>query len=89
MKRQSSKESVISATHSTGSDTAAVPEDRAPLEEEEFIAASVDQSESPKLIHRNLSVTSSAGESKLGRIQLSLRYSVQRQKLIIVVHKIA
>ena len=90
LKKQSSKESIISATHSTGSDAAAVPEDRAPLEEE-FIVASVDQSitESPKLIHRNLSVTSSAGESKLGRIQLSLRYSVQRQKLIIVVHKIA
>ena len=45
--------------------------------------------DSPGLIRRNPSFTSSAGESRLGRIQLTLRYSVARQKLIIVVHKIA
>ncbi|XP_056640030.1 extended synaptotagmin-2 isoform X1 [Diorhabda sublineata] len=40
------------------------------------------------LYHRTSSVTSSAGEAGLGRIQLTLRYSIQRQRLIVVVHKI-
>ncbi|XP_016838041.1 extended synaptotagmin-1 isoform X2 [Nasonia vitripennis] len=44
---------------------------------------------SPGLIRRNPSVTSSAGDSKLGRIQLTLRYSVARQKLMVVIHKVA
>lgn len=90
LKKQPSKESVNSAMHSTGSDTAAGIDDQV-LGEEELIVADVNAplNESPKLIHRNSSITLSAGESKLGRIQLSLRYSVQRQKLIVVVHKIA
>lgn len=57
--------------------------------------SSSPQSHSPKdsgdgtnLIHRTLSTTSSAGASGLGRIQLTLRYSVQRQRLIVIVHKI-
>ncbi|KAK9512887.1 hypothetical protein O3M35_001202 [Rhynocoris fuscipes] len=41
------------------------------------------------LHHRQPSTTSSAGEASLGKIQLTLRYSVQRQRLIIIVHKIA
>ncbi|XP_073983469.1 extended synaptotagmin-like protein 2 isoform X2 [Rhodnius prolixus] len=41
------------------------------------------------LHHRQPSTTSSLGESSLGKIQLTLRYSVQRQRLIIIVHKIA
>nr|XP_003699532.1 PREDICTED: extended synaptotagmin-2 [Megachile rotundata]XP_012139259.1 PREDICTED: extended synaptotagmin-2 [Megachile rotundata]XP_012139262.1 PREDICTED: extended synaptotagmin-2 [Megachile rotundata]XP_012139273.1 PREDICTED: extended synaptotagmin-2 [Megachile rotundata] len=90
LKKQPSKESVNSAMHSTGSDTAAGLEDQV-LGEEELIVADVNAplNESPKLTHRNSAITLSAGESKLGRIQLSLRYSVQRQKLIVVVHKIA
>ncbi|KAJ8965164.1 hypothetical protein NQ314_004307 [Rhamnusium bicolor] len=40
------------------------------------------------LLHRTPSVTSSAGEAGLGRIQMTLRYSVQRQRLIVVVHKV-
>lgn len=40
------------------------------------------------VIHRTLSTTSSAGTSGLGRIQLTLRYSVQRQRLVVIVHKI-
>lgn len=40
------------------------------------------------LIHRTLSTTSSAGLAGLGRIQLTLRYSVQRQRLVVIVHKI-
>lgn len=41
-----------------------------------------------QLIHRTLSTTSSAGLSGLGRIQLTLRYSVQRQRLVVIIHKI-
>ncbi|CAG9782940.1 unnamed protein product [Diatraea saccharalis] len=44
---------------------------------------------SPKLVHRTSSLTTSAGEAGLGRILLSLRYSMQNQTLYIVVHKIA
>lgn len=92
MNRQPSKESVKSLTHSTGSAAVIVPEESGTAEEE-LIVITTDQSSAPagdqQLFHRNPNMTSSAGEAKLGRIQLSLRYSVQRQKLIIVVHKIA
>ncbi|KAJ0181251.1 hypothetical protein K1T71_003336 [Dendrolimus kikuchii] len=44
--------------------------------------------ESPKLVHRTSSITTSAGEAGLGRILLSLRYSMQNQSLYVVVHKI-
>ncbi|XP_058803408.1 extended synaptotagmin-2 isoform X2 [Phymastichus coffea] len=47
------------------------------------------RSDSPGLIRRNPSVTSFAGESKLGRLQLTLKYSAARQKLMVVIHKIA
>ncbi|CAD6991620.1 unnamed protein product [Ceratitis capitata] len=40
------------------------------------------------LTHRMPDLTSSTGEYGLGRIQLSIRYSVQRQKLTVTVHKI-
>lgn len=40
------------------------------------------------LIHRTPSTTSSSGTAGLGRIQLTLRYSVQRQRLVVIVHKI-
>lgn len=47
----------------------------------------------PSLIHRRhpsaTSVLSSTSETSLGKIQLTLRYSVQRQRLIVIVHKIA
>lgn len=32
---------------------------------------------------------SSSGEAGLGRIQLTLRYSIQRQRLMVVVNKVA
>ncbi|XP_013148389.1 PREDICTED: extended synaptotagmin-2 [Papilio polytes] len=44
--------------------------------------------DSPKLVHRTSSITTSAGEAGLGRILLSLRYSMQHQTLYVVVHKI-
>ncbi|CAB3248355.1 unnamed protein product [Arctia plantaginis] len=44
--------------------------------------------DSPKLVHRTSSLTTSSGEAGLGRILLSLRYSMQNQTLYVVVHKI-
>lgn len=41
-----------------------------------------------ELVQRTSSQVSAAGSYGLGRIQLTLRYSVQRQRLIIIVHKI-
>ncbi|KAH0949266.1 hypothetical protein HN011_000641 [Eciton burchellii] len=92
LKKQPSKESVNSQAQSIGSAAGPLPEEpRATVEEDLIISSSVPYSlnESPKLIHRNPSMTSSLGEAKLGRIQLTLRYSVQRQKFVVVVHKIA
>ncbi|KAL1497143.1 hypothetical protein ABEB36_008149 [Hypothenemus hampei] len=57
----------------------------------DFTVSSLNSVPQPadQLIHRTPSVTSSAGNAGLGRIQMTLRYSVQRQRLIVVVHKIA
>lgn len=96
MKKQPSKESVHSVASSiipaAGiTSTASVAEESLPADEDTIIPtiSSAPSTASSGLIHRNPSVTSSIGEAKLGRIQLTLRYSVPRQKLIIVVHKIA
>ncbi|XP_014475147.1 PREDICTED: extended synaptotagmin-2 isoform X2 [Dinoponera quadriceps] len=91
LRKQPSKESISSQPRSTGSAAAVLPEEPAAVEEELIINTSAPSSltGSPHLIHRNISVTSSLGEAKLGRIQLTLRYSVQRQKFVVVVHKIA
>ncbi|XP_049846632.1 extended synaptotagmin-2-B isoform X1 [Schistocerca gregaria] len=51
-------------------------------------AASPGVQTSPDLRQRSPSATSSAGEYNLGRIQLTLRYSQQRQRLIVVVHRV-
>ncbi|KAL6255775.1 hypothetical protein P5V15_013018 [Pogonomyrmex californicus] len=90
LKKQPSKESVNSQARSTGS-AAALPEEPATGEEELIVSTSAPSSltGSPQLIHRNPSITSSSGEAKLGRIQLTIRYSIQRQKLTVFVHKIA
>jgi Ca2+-dependent lipid-binding protein len=53
------------------------------------VLASTPTSEIGDLIHRSPSITSSAGVHDLGRIQLTMKYSVQRQRLIVVIHKIA
>lgn len=46
---------------------------------------------SGRLIHRarRMSTSSSTGIYGLGRIQITLRYNIQRQRLIVIVHKIA
>ncbi|XP_075219377.1 extended synaptotagmin-like protein 2 isoform X2 [Lycorma delicatula] len=48
----------------------------------------VESAPTSGLHHRTVLNSISAGNSGLGRIQVTLRYSVQRQRLIIVVHKI-
>ncbi|XP_014605339.1 PREDICTED: extended synaptotagmin-2 isoform X1 [Polistes canadensis] len=88
LKKQYSKES-INSTASTLIPPIEETISQAKEEDVVSIAPSVSSSSSPGLIHRTPSTTSSAGESKLGRIQLTIRYSIQRQKLIIDVHKIA
>ncbi|RLU26666.1 hypothetical protein DMN91_000463 [Ooceraea biroi] len=89
LKKQPSKESVNSQQQSTG--MVGVAEESEAATAEVIISNSAPSSlnESSRLVHRNPSVTSSLGEAKLGRIQLTLRYSVQRQKFVVVVHKIA
>ncbi|XP_015602160.1 extended synaptotagmin-2 isoform X2 [Cephus cinctus] len=95
LRKQSSKESVHSIASSAISSSAGGLIVAAPVAEESIEetitpdSAALSIQTTPGLIHRNLSVTSSAGEAKLGRIQLTLRYSVPRQKLIVVVHKVA
>lgn len=39
--------------------------------------------------HRTVSTTSASGQYNLGKIQTTLRYSVQRQRLTVIIHKIA
>lgn len=95
MKKQLSKESLHSTTNTSGvSGPTSVPPTI--VDEEVFNDDTITPTQAPEnflpnssLIHRNPSLTSFAGEAKLGRIQLTLRYSVPRQKLVIVIHKIA
>ncbi|XP_034947914.1 extended synaptotagmin-3 isoform X2 [Chelonus insularis] len=93
LKKQISKESLHSTANSAISGSVATP---LIVDEEKEVEAKFIASEAlnttmapPGLIQRNPSVTSSQGEWKLGRIQLTLRYSVPRQRLIVVVHKVA
>ncbi|KAG8034618.1 hypothetical protein G9C98_007694 [Cotesia typhae] len=94
LKKQASKESIHSVVNSTVSSSAAVPpagEVEKDIDREMIILSeSVNTSSAhPELIKRHFSITSSTGDWKLGRIQLTLRYSVPRQKLVVVVHKVA
>lgn len=101
LKRQPSKDSIKSAANSTTSaalEAAMASEDTVEgLIQREQASAPISaippfssvRNSSPGLIRRNPSITSSAGDSKLGRIQLTLKYSVARQKLMIIIHKVA
>ncbi|KAJ8961096.1 hypothetical protein NQ318_008772 [Aromia moschata] len=53
-----------------------------------FVNSAPSSQNSETLLHRTPSVTSSAGEAGLGRIKMTLRYSYQMQKLIVVIHNI-
>ncbi|KAJ1519323.1 hypothetical protein ONE63_004622 [Megalurothrips usitatus] len=63
-----------------------VQEESAVLEES---SAPVESSPNNTLLHRTPSATSSAGEAGLGRIQMTLRYATPRQRLVVVIHKVA
>ena len=95
LKKQPSKESLQSVGSSASvpgtTNISTVPEVPTPVDEEPIIRENAPSqvSASPNLVHRNPSFTSSAGEAKLGRLQLTLQYSEPRQKLYIHVHKIA
>ncbi|XP_063973441.1 extended synaptotagmin-2 isoform X2 [Diachasmimorpha longicaudata] len=92
LKKQMSKESLQSSTVNPGSDQGGnLPEtvDEGNYEETITPTYASETNLPPGLLHRHPSVMSSAGEFKLGRIQLTLRYSVPRQKLMVVVHKIS
>lgn len=91
MKKQDSRISQSSVS-------ASIEEAVAAVEEEVFEASTNAQLNSPVpssnledqvLYHRTPSSTSSAGADGLGRIQLTLRFNIQRQKLMVIVHKIA
>lgn len=89
LRKQDSKLSQHSygASEPSGLDSGAVePLLRASVSE--FVAGEQNGAQSQALHHRTPSVTSSAGQAGLGRIQLTLRYSVQRQRLAVVVHRI-
>ncbi|KAI4465022.1 extended synaptotagmin-like protein 2 isoform c [Holotrichia oblita] len=53
------------------------------------LISAIPTSSPASVIHRTPSVTSSSGEAGLGRIQLTLRYSVARQRLTVVVNQVA
>lgn len=83
---------------STSSVAASIEEGVAAVEEDAIMASTKAELNSPiptnsledqVLYHRTPSTTSSAGADGLGRIQLTLRFNVQRQKLMVIVHKIA
>ncbi|XP_017782966.1 PREDICTED: extended synaptotagmin-2 isoform X2 [Nicrophorus vespilloides] len=59
------------------------------VEEETPLLTSAPAPMTTGLIHRSPSITSSTGDQGLGRIQLTLRYSVNMQRLIVVIHKVA
>lgn len=93
LKKQPSKES-INSQQSHNSRSALLPEEPAAVEEELIVSTNVPSSMAARFHTapgrlRHPSLTSSQGEAKLGRMQLTLHYSVQRQKLVVVVHKIA
>ncbi|KRT81174.1 C2 domain containing protein [Oryctes borbonicus] len=60
-----------------------------PIKETSSLISATPTGSSTSVIHRTPSVTSSSGEAGLGRIQLTLRYSIQRQRLTVVVNQVA
>lgn len=80
------------STSSAGPDSASVQEEPFEITSSSVFQSGRDSSDNSEtgstLLHRTPSTTSSAGFAGLGRIQLTTRYSVQRQRLVIIVHKI-
>lgn len=81
------------STSSAGADSVSVQEEPFEITSSSVFQSGRDSSDNNSeagstLLHRTPSTTSSAGFAGLGRIQLTTRYSVQRQRLVIIVHKI-
>lgn len=80
------------STSSAGGETTSVQEEPFEITSSSVFQSGRDSSDNSEtgstLLHRTPSTTSSAGFAGLGRIQLTTRYSVQRQRLVIIVHKI-
>ncbi|XP_026289942.1 extended synaptotagmin-1 isoform X1 [Frankliniella occidentalis] len=55
----------------------------------EELSTPLESTNNATVLHRTPSATSSAGEAGLGRIQMTLRYAVPRQRLVVVIHKVA
>ncbi|KAL7303855.1 hypothetical protein TKK_0003977 [Trichogramma kaykai] len=94
LKRQQSKDSIQSSISSAVAETDLGVDDPMLRESAESVSAmprqsSVRSQASSSVFKRNPSITSYAGESRLGRVQLTLKYSLARQKLFVVVHKVA
>lgn len=90
IKRQESRKSTTSAIT-----------DQMSIQEEPFVVSTLNtvmmatpprspnlSENGTELLRRSPSTTSSAGSAGLGRIQLTVAFSVQRQRLIVIVHRI-
>lgn len=89
LRKQDSRMSNLSYGNDNDSGLAQEEINVAILASKSSISPSPDLSEhSSNLLHRTPSMTSSAGIAGRGRIQLTLRYSIQRQRLVVIVHKI-
>lgn len=91
-KKQDSRVSQSSVAASIEEAVAAVEEEVIKGSQSELLSSSpsaIGQLENQTLYHRTPSTTSSAGVDGLGRIQVTLRFNIQRQKLVVIVHKIA
>lgn len=80
LKKQESRLSTSDAASNS------IPEETASIST--ISALSSSPVSSHNLVHRTSSQVSVAGAYGLGKIQLTIRHSVQRQRLIIIVHKI-
>lgn len=91
MKKQDSRISTSSVAASIEEAVAAVEEDVFMEQTKAELNSAIPSSnlDDPVLYHRTPSTTSSAGVDGLGRIQMTLRFNIQRQRLLVIVHKIA
>ncbi|XP_068081288.1 extended synaptotagmin-2 isoform X2 [Anabrus simplex] len=89
IKKQPSKESIQSTQSMRSTARQPTVEDMMIQSMAPSAVESAPPGDNSDLRNRAPSITSSAGEAGLGRIQLTLRYSVQTQKLIIIVHQVA
>uniref|UniRef100_A0A336MS91 CSON005702 protein n=1 Tax=Culicoides sonorensis TaxID=179676 RepID=A0A336MS91_CULSO len=88
-KKQDSRISTTSAQSAIEEGVAAVEEPVITATSNSDLNSARPSSEDQVLYHRSPSTTSSAGCDGLGRIQITLKFNVQRQRLFVKIHKIA